>query len=189
MRNTIELMENTIKQYEVERKFLLKEIPFEVLREIQVGVPISQYYIFDEVDDSNHPSTSRIRVSTINGKNQYVKTIKRPSGNEYAQNEYETDLTKEEFLEFQKQASTKITKIRYTLEIDGNKWEFDKFLDFEMYMCEVEKLTDNLIDAKKLEEDVKNIPIPDVVQKVLIKEVTGEIKYSNKSMAVPYNPK
>ena len=188
MRNTLELMEKTIKQYEVERKFLIKEIPFEVLRDIQVPVPISQYYIFDDADDSEHPSTSRIRVSFINGKNEYVKTIKRPSGNDYAQNEYETELTEEEFLEFQKQASTKITKIRYTLYIDGNKWEFDKFLDFDMYMCEVEKLTDNLSDAKELEKEVRNIPIPEIVNNVLIKEVTNEIEYSNKSMAVPYKP-
>jgi CYTH domain-containing protein len=183
MRNTLELMNNTMKQYEIERKFLIKEIPPEVL-ETSKQTLIIQYYIFGDSEDMNHPSSCRIRESKFDNEVTYVKTIKRPCGSEFAQNEYETILTKEEFLELKEQASTKISKIRYTLEIENNKWEFDSFLDFDMHICEVEKLTTDLSEVKSIEVSIKNIKIPKIIEDVLIEEVTLDKKYSNKSLAI-----
>jgi CYTH domain-containing protein len=91
-----------------------------------------------------------------------------------------------DFIGFIQKANKKISKTRSVYYIDGNKWEFDIFTDFDLIMCELEMIAKNDEEVEEVEKKLNSIEIPESIQKVLIKEVTGDIEYSNRSMAITH---
>jgi CYTH domain-containing protein len=176
------------KEIEIERKFVLSDIPFDIDRELKLKSVISQFYI---EDDKNPEKTFRVRVTSFKGKTTYVRTIKTPIKDRDSIGQYEDEIfiSEDEFVKFIEKSNKKITKTRFVSYIDGNKWEFDVFYDLDLIMCELEMIADNVDEVEEVENKLNNVSIPESIQKVLIKEVTGEKEYSNRSMAVPYKHK
>lgn len=174
------------KEIEIERKFVLSEIPFEIDREIKLKSVISQFYI---EDDENPEKTFRVRASSFKNKTTYVRTIKTPIEDSDSIGQYEDEIfiTEDEFIKFIEKSNKKITKTRFVSYIDGNKWEFDVFYDLDLIMCELEMIANTVEEVEEIENKLNNVEIPESIQKVLIKEVTGDKEFSNRSMAVSYN--
>ena len=173
-------------EIEIERKFVLSDIPFDVKRGLKPSSTISQFYI---EDDNDPEKTFRVRATTFQNETTYVRTIKIPieKTNSIGQYEAEDEISEEEFQDYIKKANKRISKTRRVYYIDGNKWEFDNFMDFDLVMCELEMIAKTSEEAEEVEKKLFNVEIPEQIQKVLIKEVTGDKEYSNRVMAVPYN--
>jgi len=173
------------KEIEIERKFILSDIPFDVKRDLTPKSVITQFYIEDE----NEPEkTFRVRATSYMNETTFVRTIKTPIKNSDSIGQYEDEevISAMDFIGFIQKANKKITKTRSVYYIDGNKWEFDNFTDFDLIMCELEMIAKNDDEIEEVEKKLNNVEIPESIQKVLIKEVTGDIEYSNRAMAITH---
>ncbi len=166
-----------IENYEIERKFILHTIPSIFLTNAKQS-EITQYYIPDE------SSMLRVRKIIENDKTTYIQTIKNSIGSKFAVSEKEIELSEEVFNLFVKQATSKISKKRYTLYIENNKWEIDIFHELNLIMAELEKICHTIDEAIELEKTIKNIEIPDSIKEVFQEEVTGKEKWSNKYLSL-----
>jgi CYTH domain-containing protein len=116
----------------------------------------------------------------------YTHTIKNPIGSNLALSENETVLSLEEYEEYLKQSLSFISKTRYTIFLEDNKYEFDKFHDLDIIIVEVEKISSDWESAIQLEKEIMNIKLPKIIDEVLIEEVTGNDAYSNKKLSIKY---
>ena len=180
--NNVDLTSRTVKNFEIERKFLLKDIPKYVL-DNALSCDIRQDYI---PFDNNHISSCRVRKMCIDDVNLYTHTTKSPIGSNLALSENETVLSLEEYEEYLKQSLSFISKTRYTIFLEDNKYEFDKFHDLDIIIVEVEKISSDWGSAIRLEKEIMNIKLPKIIEEVLIEEVTGNVEYSNKNLSVKY---
>ncbi len=178
-----DLLNRSHKNYEIERKFVLKSIPDIFISESK-QCEIIQHYILDEFHDNSHQSMIRVRQITEKDNISYIQTIKTPIGADFAVSETETELTKEEFDYFVNKSNSSISKKRHTLYIEGNKWEIDQFHQLDLVIAELEKLGDNWSNAVELEKEIMNIKLPSIIQDVLIEEVTGKSEWSNKTLSL-----
>ena len=150
---------------EIERKYLLKSIP--KTKKDKVVKSIEQYYL--TLEDGR---TGRIRKSTMLGKSEYYLTIKQKKG-EGVYLEEEGLITKQEYIDFLSKAKKGLKKKRILIQDDvGLIWEVDVFKGMRLVIAEVELPS----------EDYK-VEIPNFIQKVLIKDVTGIKEFSNSSLA------
>lgn len=69
--NNVDLTLRTVKNFEIERKFLLNDIPKYVLYNA-ISCVIRQDYILVGSFDINHISSCRVRKMCINGMNLYT---------------------------------------------------------------------------------------------------------------------
>lgn len=176
-------LERSHRSYEVERKFILNSIPSIFLTDAKKS-EIIQYYILNEAHDANHLSMLRVRKIIEDDKITYIQTIKNPIGSDFAVSETETELTEEEFNFLLEKSDSKISKKRYTLYIDNNKWEVDEFHELNIIMAELEKLGDNWDNAVSLEKEIMSIELPNSIKEVLKEEVTGQVEWSNKTLSL-----
>ncbi len=171
------------KEIEIERKFVLKRLPHLIKGASIIGRAITQYYIEDEDEPEK---TFRVRLTSYKNKNTYVRTIKTPIKNSdsIGQHEDETEITEFDFNQCVQHANKRITKVRYVITIEGNKWEFDCFRDLDLIMCELEMIAKTEDVVEEVEKKLFDVKVPDSIKEVLIKEVTGNRDYSNRSLAI-----
>ncbi|MBW3545120.1 MAG: hypothetical protein KY428_05880 [Bacteroidetes bacterium] len=155
---------------EREYKFLLKEGSEGDIRKYSVlSGTVNQSYLL-----SNKESEVRFRVS---GNRGFV-TVKEGNGFERNETEYEIDYSIA-FTMIQTLrtgvSSNYISKRRYVYEAeDGLTWEIDCFSGNNSGLCIAELEVPN----KK-----HGIRIPHWMSKLVVKEVTGDLAYSNKNLA------
>lgn len=160
-----------MENLEIERKYLVKGLPN---RPCDKELYMAQYY-------GEGFRVRRIMDNTEfdpNGKVAYVLSNKTKI-EDGVYEEYEEDLTPEEFEEYISRAESYLVKIRrvYNRE-DGLKWELDEYTEAiehegKLYVMEIELPSiDHEFDV---EEEFNDI---------IIEEVTGKEEFSNKSLSL-----
>lgn len=157
---------------EIERKFKVKEVPYEVLQNI-APLELVQTYL-------KAPSGEERRVRAINNK-KFVMTVKRPkSENGLIREEIEKEISKEDYELFLKQQiGTQIKKSRYKIPAENG-------LTYELDIYEGE-LTGLLV----VEIEFENEEIANSFTKPAWfgNEVTSDKRYKNASLAKNGMPK
>ena len=166
------LKDNTVVQLEIERKFLLRQLPDVKWNDI---LSVDQFY---HKNQKNYWDRYRKLESKISNKNIFQHTIKKTVSKGINQ-ETETPLSREEFevqaaLCFSSNKQAKyISKVRHIIIIDDLKWEVDLFLNQTgLIIAEIEIPT---LDYP--------LEIPDFIKENLIMEVTDYKQFSNRSIA------
>lgn len=150
--------------YEIERRFLLSELPSIKFDESKM---ISQYYGVDDIGNY------RVREEKTSHGDSYFLTRKK-FVSEGINEEDERNITKEEFDSLKSKTNSYINKKRHILYVDnGLKWEVDSFIDFPMFVAEIEIPQ---IDYK--------LTIPNEIKSVLIEEITHRKDLSNFSLSI-----
>lgn len=120
---------------EIERKFLMRRLPIELLmkRKHEV-IEIVQYYFY--IDGI----WQRFRIASDKKSTKYVHTIKKSiSPGVYEENE--NQIEKSEFLDIFKKHQKKykvVRKTRYVIKHKGLKFEIDNYSDLSLVVLEVE---------------------------------------------------
>lgn len=161
------------KNLEIERKFLLKNVPAFKRSEIE-KILIHQIYV--EINGK----VVRFRMSEsldfdgeeLELERKYVKCIKNPISTGVFE-EIENDITQEAFRDMCHEDHSYIIKTRYVYEHSGLKWEVDEYHDIKMVTLEVE-----------LDDINQEIIIPEIIEKEVICEVTGQRVFSNFNLSV-----
>ncbi len=156
--------------FEVERKFLIDYPDTEGLQKLPncEKVNIIQTYLQSKDDEE-----MRVRQRGVDGNYIYYETIKKPVSDR-KRIEVERRLTKDEYLEKLMEAdpmSKPIRKDRYCLSEGNQYFEIDVYPFWD----------DKAILEIELCDPEEEIHIPEMVN--VIKEVTGDEKYKNASLA------
>jgi len=166
------------KTYEIERKFLLKNLPKVNFDRDKF---ILQYYLKTEKEGL----AERVRLVVEEGdKKTYFYTRKEHiSGN--INEEFEKEITEDEFFEYQKKAHKFITKNRFIINDGERDWEIDLFVNIHLIIAEVEFIA-NSDTVDSVNKEVEEYPIPDFIQECMIEEVSNSKKFSNESLSTEY---
>lgn len=149
---------------EIERKYLLRALPR--LPAPSDVLEIDQGYIPGEV------LVERLRRQTSrDGTTRYFRTMKLGSGVARTEIEEETDRRVFEHL-WVLTAGARLRKRRYLVPDAGETWEVDEFLDRPLVLAELE-----------LDHVAQRVEIPSWLTPVLVREVTEEKEYTNRSLA------
>lgn len=157
-----------IKGYEIERKFLV-EFPDTSNLNVKNTSEIFQVYLNNGENDSQR----RIRKISMDGKIRYTYTEKLfITAVTRKEMEYEIDEAEYQRLLAQaREDDVPIEKIRYCFEYRGQLFELDTYpFSSELAILELE-----------LESPDQQIYFPDYIN--VIKEVTGDDRYSNAALA------
>ncbi len=148
---------------EIERKYLLRKLPVEV-RQAPVA-EIEQGYLPGE------KLVERLRrIRTASGV-QYVRTVKSGAG--LVRSELEEPCTYDVFKAmWPLTKGRRLKKRRYRVADAGHVWEVDEFRDRKLVLAEIELTSAN---------DV--VELPDWLERVTVREVTGEPEYVNANLA------
>lgn len=151
-------------QKEIERKFLVEEIPEEIIG-ISTIASVEQFYL------SLEPEV-RIREESFAGVKAYTFTLKRGSGISREECNIKLSLSSKEYANLKQMAIGIIKKYRYTVQYRAFKTTIDVFLDNleGIMLCEVE------FPSLEYAEQYKPEPW-------MGKEVTGDKRYANQSLA------
>lgn len=141
------------EEIEIERKWLLKELPKVEFTQV---IKIEQYY----------KDWLRYRKETANGVESFI-CIKKEKLQPGVNRETWQDCTKEDYFFNYPQGEKPIKKTRHVLEYEGHNIEIDTFED-GLVMMEIE--------VKSLSEAIQ---IPQIIHAQIEKEVTGDPDYSN----------
>jgi CYTH domain-containing protein len=156
---------------EIERKYLLKRLPVDFLKEKKyIILEIVQYYFFID----NKWQRFRISRNKSTGVVKYIHTIKDTIAygtNDEDEKNISEKLFKKMFAEH-KDNYRVIRKQRYVVKFKGLKFEIDHFKDLSLTMLEIELPN---IDFP--------IAFPNNVQKEMLMEVTGFKQFSNLNLA------
>lgn len=167
-------MEKQLKTFEIERKFLLKNLPKVNLDREKL---ITQYYLKTNKDTL----TERVRSVVENNENTYFYTKKEyVSGN--VNEEYEIEIDQTKFLEYKKKAHKYISKSRYIINDGERDWEVDMFKNIHMIIAEVEFIA-NVNNVDEVNEMVNQYVIPDFIKECMVEEVSSFKNFSNQSLA------
>lgn len=149
---------------EIERKYLLRELP-------RFPKPIEIL----EVDQGYIPGTKVLervrRQQSDTGVVRYFRTMKIGTGVERVEMEDETDERLFKHL-WALTEGKRVKKRRYVVANGDDTWEIDEFLDRQLVLAELE-----------LERADSPVTIPDWLKPVLVREVTDEPGYTNRSLA------
>jgi CYTH domain-containing protein len=151
---------------EIERKFLLKEVPKNV--EWDIIYNITQIYC----EKDGERFRLRERKSLIPGaaKTQYFKTIKHEI-EEGVYEEDETEISMSDYIHGFEFETKRLSKIRYVKATeDGLKWEVDDF--GKLVIAEIE-----------LKEKGQHVELPEYININLILEVTHLHQFKNFNLA------
>ena len=147
---------------EIERKFLIKEIP----KNCEQKIYIKQYYI--HVDDK---FVQRLRF--FDNQKTIMSLKQNCAGLSRYEFEYEIPLEDAKKI-VSMTNSIFIEKIRHIMYYESMKWEIDEFLGNNKGL---------LIAEVELEDENQKIKLPDWI----VKEVTNQNKYFNYNLALrPY---
>lgn len=153
---------------EIERKFLIRQTP-ELFAACSKKTDIEQIYLIKTV-----PAVQRrIRSMTTDGAVRYFYTEKRYIS-AVTREENEREITREEYEKLRSEADMSlvpIIKTRHILEFSGQCFEIDSYpFSDELASMELE-----------LADEEQEIFFPPCA--VIIKEVTGDKRYSNAALA------
>ena len=149
---------------EIERKYLLRAMP--VMPRVVQTYEIDQGYIPGE------KLVERLRRQRDrDGMTRYFRTIKLGSGVSRTELEDETTQRVFEHL-WQLTEGRRLTKRRHVAPNGSDMWEIDEFTDRPLVLAELE-----------IEHADAPVAIPDWLKPVLVREVTDEKEYSNRSLA------
>lgn len=149
---------------EIERKYLLNGRP-EFPRATAV-LDIDQGYLPGE------RLVERLRrEESQEGAVRYYRTVKLGSGVERIELEDETDKKTFDHL-WQLTEGRRLRKRRYVVPDGDDMWEIDEFLDRPLVLAELE-----------LDHADEKVKIPDWLEPVMVREVTDEKEYTNRSLA------
>ena len=174
VKTTGETMNGTTIQYqdqplEIERKYLIRYPNLDLLDRICSGKAIiSQTYLKSEKGLSR-----RVRKRRIGEKTEYWYTEKEKLS-DLTRIEREHEISEQEYEEFLKEAlehARTIHKIRYFLPAGELCFEIDIFPEWD----------DRAFAEVELDDEKREITFPDCLD--LIKEVTGDKRYTNASLA------
>lgn len=149
---------------EIERKYLLNALPrFPRVADV---LAIDQGYIPGEA------LVERLRRQRgRDGVERYFRTVKLGSGVERVEIEDETDARTFAHL-WQLTEGRRLTKRRYLVPHGSALWEIDEFTDRVLHLAELE-----------IDRADAPIDIPGWLQPVLVREVTDDKAYTNRSLA------
>ncbi|MEK6828532.1 MAG: hypothetical protein AABY15_00165 [Nanoarchaeota archaeon] len=154
---------------EIERKFLLKNIPN--FKESVKKIIIHQIYV--DVDGKiNRYRMSEDVDSSIVNPNRVYHVCNKKSLSPGVFEEIESEISKDVFDSMLKKEHRSILKTRHVYEHGGLKWEIDVYHDMKLVMLEVE-----------LEDINQPITIPEVIEEQMIVEVTGQRVFSNYNLS------
>jgi CYTH domain-containing protein len=149
---------------EIERKYLLSILP-------RFPRPADVL----EVDQGYLPGEKLVerlrRQQSRDGTVRYFRTVKVGSGVERMEIEDETDRKTFDHL-WQLTEGRRLRKRRYVVPEGDDTWEIDEFLDRPLVLAELE-----------LERADEKVKIPGWLEQVLVREVTDEKEYTNRSLA------
>jgi len=158
---------------EIERKFLLKNVPKFNRNEIdrflihQIYVDVDGRVTRFRMHEKFNPKGSEPEV-----ERHYIKCNKRPISTGVFE-EIEEEITQEVFRDMCHKDHSYIIKTRSVYEHGGLKWEVDEYHDIKMVTLEVE-----------LEDINQEITIPEIIEREVICEVTGQKVFSNYSLSI-----
>ncbi len=161
----------TKNNLEIERKFLLKRVPNFNREEIEKYL-IHQIYV--DIDGK----ITRFRMTEKFGKidekfeRQYFQCNKKSISSGVFE-EIEIEITPEFFRDMTHKEHSYITKTRHVYEHGGLKWEVDLYHDVKLVTLEVE-----------LDDINQEITIPEIIEKEMIVEVTGQRVFSNQNLSI-----
>lgn len=152
-------------EYEIEHKFLLNALPR--MPEPAEVLEIEQGYL---------PGVRFVerlrRQENRAGQVTYYRTVKIGIGAQRIELEEQTDQKTFEHLWLLTEGR-RVRKRRYVVPDGGDRyWEVDEFLDRDLVLAEMEIPTADT-----------EITIPEWLRPVLVRDVTGERKYTNRSLA------
>jgi CYTH domain-containing protein len=149
---------------EIERKFLLSALP-----------RMPQALDVVEIDQGYIPGTNVLerlrRQRSRDGTVRYFRTVKLGSGLERLEFEDETDAQTFEHLWLLTEGQ-RLQKRRYMVPAGDLTWEVDEFTDRRLHLAEVE-----------LPERDTQVIVPDWLKPVVVRDVTDERRYTNRSLA------
>lgn len=146
---------------EIERKYLLTALP---------RFPATLDVL--EIDQGYLPGVVRLRHQrSTSGREQFFRTVKQGVGVQRMETEDEID--RKTFDELWPQTLGKrVRKRRYVVPNGDDHWEIDEFLDRELVLAELE-----------FDDPEMTVTIPDWLKPVLVRDVTDEPSYTNRSLA------
>lgn len=157
-------MSEGVAEYEIERKFLLNALP---------GMPEPVDVL--EIDQGYLPGARLVerlrRQRDRRGHVKYYRTVKIGIGVQRMELEEETDMATFEHLWLLTEGR-RLRKRRHVVPDGDRYWEVDEFLDRDLVLAEME------IPSAQTE-----ITVPEWLQHVLVREVTGDRAYTNRSLA------
>jgi CYTH domain-containing protein len=149
---------------EIERKYLLRELP---------RMPRPSAVL--EIDQGYVPGIKVLervrRERSDTGAVRYFRTMKTGKGVVRTELEDETDERLFQHL-WPLTVGKRVRKRRYVIANGNDTWEIDEFLDRPLVLAELE-----------LEKEDSPVTIPDWLRPVLVREVTSEVGYMNRSLA------
>jgi len=148
---------------EIERKYLLTEVP-----------PHARSFPAEEIEQGWLPGSllvERLRHVRSNGSNDWFRTVK--SGQGLRRTEIEEATTPELFAAlWPLTEGCRVVKRRYLVPEGALTWEIDEFLDRPLALAEIELPT----------EDTR-VAIPAWLAEYVVRDVTGEPEYLNRTLA------
>ena len=149
---------------EIERKYLLSKLP-------KFPEPLDVL----EIDQGYLPGTRVLerlrRQRHASGEERYFRTVKLGTGVERIEFEDETDRRVFEHL-WVLTDGARLRKRRYIVAHGDDRWEIDDFTDRPLVLAELE-----------IPRADYAIAMPDWLKGVLVREVTDENAYTNRSLA------
>jgi CYTH domain-containing protein len=158
---------------EIERKFLLKNVPKFNRNEIdkflihQIYVDVDGVVTRFRMHERFNPKGSESDVERY-----YIKCNKRPISPGVFE-EIEEEITQEVFRDMCHKDHSYIIKTRSVYKHGGLNWEVDEYHDIKMVTLEVE-----------LEDINQEITIPEIFEEQMIVEVTGQKVFSNQNLSI-----
>lgn len=173
--STLPKLKNPKSHLEIERKFLLKKFPQEVINKYKANLQvlnIIQYYFFIDGIWQRYR-----KVDTLGKKTKFIHTIKH-SIQSGIYEELENSVPEKDFLK--KQSSNKknyavIKKTRYVIKHNKLKFEIDVYKGLRMVILEVELPTLS-----------HSFEYPEGLQQEIVYELTGIKQFSNFSLATKH---
>jgi CYTH domain-containing protein len=151
-------------ELEIERKYLLRALP--KFPRAAAILDIDQGYLPGE------RFVERLRRErSDDGVVRYYRTVKLGDGVERIELEEEADERVFQHL-WVLTEGRRLRKRRYVVPSSDDMWEIDEFLDRPLVLAELE-----------LERADEKVKIPDWLEPVLVREVTDERQYTNRSLA------
>lgn len=158
-------------KYEIERKFLLKSLPKDNPLD---SIEIDQFYL-----RNSSGIWERVRKWKSKSGTKYIHTIKK-SVSKGVNIEDEKLVSESEYLKFKdncynsKRESKSIKKIRHIYKDSDLTWEVDEFDNgYRLIVAEVE-----------IPKMSFKLNIPSFIRDVMLMEVTGLKKFSNRSLSL-----
>ena len=146
---------------EIERKYLLSALP-------RMPQPLDVL----EIDQGYLPGVARLRRQRSSSvAERFVRTVKQGMG--VLRMEKEEDIPPAEFERlWPETAGRRVRKRRYVVANGDDHWEIDEFLDRTLVLAELE-----------FDDPESSVTIPDWLSPVLVRDVTDEPQFTNRSLA------